>query len=538
MDWLKERIAVRGNEVTQLRRFRLFTPHSTVVWILVINLLVAATAFFKDVTMAAYFGTSSVADAFSVAYYIPDTLGNGVFATAVGLACVPAFSRLLTDRTKDRFLASFFRMAVGSTVVAAGGWLLLVVFGKQWMGPYLGNPPLTLLTLPLYYALLPALMFFPLAAVGTAALQALGHYRASVAAPLVLNVLVWVASWWLMHQQVAAGHGVEEVAWAVLLGVIAMAVFVWVRVLKRISPMVSVPIETLSLFSFREDLGIWRTLLWYGLYLGAFQSVGLVERYLAARLPSGTVAGLSYAYRVSQFPIWVYVAALATFILPPLARGMAKGQTSEVLTVVVRALKYSLIVAVPTMLFFSVFRQPLVTALLSHGAFGLRSVQITSGMLLGYAWTILGQSVTVIGFRFFLASGNIRWPVLVSVLSALVNVLSDFVFVRWYGAPGLGFGAAAGASLNALLMYGLVHRGLGIDLTKYARALAKIGVSNLAALLLMGMELELWDFKLLPASDAVDVAYVGFSAVLTAGVYLGLLVYLGVIRRPARVAMA
>ncbi|HET6872195.1 MAG TPA: hypothetical protein VFH42_04320, partial [Sporolactobacillaceae bacterium] len=67
-------------------------------FLILMNLMLAISAFFKDVAFAHYFGTSSTADAYTLGFFIPDMIGNNLIAAALGVACIPIFSRLLYQK--------------------------------------------------------------------------------------------------------------------------------------------------------------------------------------------------------------------------------------------------------------------------------------------------------------------------------------------------------------------------------------------------------------------------------------------------------
>ena len=96
-------------------------------------------------------------------------------------------------------------------------------------------------------------------------------------------------------------------------------------------------------------------------------------------------------------------------------------------------------------------RHFIVTLLFKRGAFGEKSVTQTVSILTGYSFAIVGQSISLICLRYFIASRRMASPLLIYFLGTLCSILIDVYFVPRYGAPALGYGASIGATLTGFL---------------------------------------------------------------------------------------
>ncbi|MFB9325191.1 lipid II flippase MurJ [Paenibacillus aurantiacus] len=191
------------------------------------------------------------------------------------------------------------------------------------------------------------------------------------------------------------------------------------------------------------------------------------ERAVAANLASGTVTALGYAYRVAQFPNWVFVSAVTAVLLPSLSRqtdgpglrGSAAGERAR--AEVLRALLGTLAVLLPAAALLFALRGFVIELLFGRGAFGAGSVRMTADLLAGYSLGVVGQAVSAIGLRYFLAIGRLRDCVLIYAVAAAFTMGFDLLLVPRYGAPALGYGSCAGWTLNALLIGWLLVRKRG-----------------------------------------------------------------------------
>ena len=201
-------------------------------------------------------------------------------------------------------------------------------------------------------------------------------------------------------------------------------------------------------------------LLPYLLILLSAQAVYAVERYLAASMGPGVVAGLTYAFRLSQFPVWTLIAALTAVLLPALAR--ENGDDDRQRATLGRALHYGIFITLPLGSLLWVYREPVISFLFQRGAFDGRSLELTSGIVAGYALTIPLQAVFLIGLRYFLARGELRIPVAITVAGAGMTIGADVWLAEQFGPAGLGYAAALGAAAQAAAMGGLLWKRLGL----------------------------------------------------------------------------
>ena len=457
---IRDYAAAKGGMLIFLRRFF----RENIGSVIVINLLLAAVAFAKDLLFAIYFGTTATADAFGLSFFIVDTLANGLIGSALAVACVPQFSKLLAVGEHGRLNRSFRKVAVavglGSVVVA----LLLGAAGRlitAWSGPGLSTGS-SATAWKLLWLLLPIVVIMPVNAVLTSILQVWGKFNVPALGPVLFNFILLVVVGAAYGFGLPQAEGVYVFSVAIVLASMAMLACTgvgWLRYqaaagktrnARKPDASASRPIAE------RGDLGeIFRAFSLYLFILASTQSVLFFERYLASELGTGTIAGLTYAYRISQFPIWVFVAAVAAVALPSLSKWVAMNAWDRLLKQLRVTLLYILGITVPTAFVFYFFREPLIEMLFLRGSFDQSSLAVTSSLLAGYALTIVGQGVSAILLRYYLALGKMGAPLLIYCIAAAVNIGLDVIFVRQFGAIGLGYGAACGWGITAALL--LIH---------------------------------------------------------------------------------
>jgi putative peptidoglycan lipid II flippase len=218
--------------------------------------------------------------------------------------------------------------------------------------------------------------------------------------------------------------------------------------------------------------------------LAAVQINVFVNTYLATGQQQGSVSWLNAAFRLMYLPIGLFGVSIATAALPDIARHAASDDLPAIRRTVSGALRMMLMLNVPATIGLMVLAQPIVALLLERGRFTAHDTASTAAALMFYAPGLLGYSAVKIASPTFYSLRDSRTPVVVSVVSVLVNLAINLALVRVMGYRGLALGTALAAIFNAgTLLWLLRGRLHGIEGGRVATALAKI----VAASVVMGL---------------------------------------------------
>lgn len=464
--------------------------------VIVINLVLAVTALFKDVFTASYLGTSSQADAFLLAYFLPDMAGNNILASSLGIACVPVFSRLLASKNSHRLAKSITGIILYFTIFS----LLLIVFSLlakdliiRNLGSGLDVSTRNLCT-KLFVIMLPIMLVYPIIAIGTAVMQVYNRFIIPALAPVVFNLFFLSGLLYGYFLAKPLQKGVYAISFSILVGVMAMITLIWGS-LRKYHIRVLAPLKMSEFFRpLPEIKDIFKIFFPYVLILMSSQLVFVVERYLASNLGVGIIAGLNYAFRLAQFPLWVFVSAVSVVAFPSMSKATGMGKVEELKGTLSRSVRLVLIITVPLTICLFVLRVPIVSILLQRGSFEADSVRITAGILAGYALTVVSQGFSIICVRAFLAVDRALVTLLVVLFSSGLNIIFDFYLVNVMGWAGLGYGAAIGSLVNAVVFVLLLNRTLTLDIYKRSGGFLKIMAANIPVLLVVGLFYKVWFF--------------------------------------------
>jgi putative peptidoglycan lipid II flippase len=178
-----------------------------------------------------------------------------------------------------------------------------------------------------------------------------------------------------------------------------------------------------------------------------------VDTYFAAGIP-GATSWLAYSFRLMQFPIGLFGVAIGTATLPTVSLHAARGDISSLRTTLASSLSLVFFLAVPSACGLIVLAKPIVALIYQHGVFSAKDTNAV-------AWALGAWSIGLIGFAAikvlspaFYALDDTRTPMMVSIVSIVINAIGDYFFKKWLTPYGIGHaGIALSTSLVALLNF-------------------------------------------------------------------------------------
>ncbi|NLI92049.1 MAG: hypothetical protein GX434_07505 [Peptococcaceae bacterium] len=443
-----------------------------------INLLLAFTSLLKDIFFASYLGTSSEADAFLLSYFIIDTVGNNLWAAALGVAFLPAFSEMSLKMGRMKADQMFGQISLLSVLTGVIFIVLFYLF-RFWVVDFIGQgleQQVRVLAGKLLVILLPALILFPLINVGISVLQVDRRFKLSAFSPVIFNsvllggtIIVWFAS-------DVTEYGVMLLSGFILISVFIQFFYTWSLLGAARFPKISSIFDIHGVKTNMKKVS--ENFTPYFLVLLTSQVTYAVERYLASGLGEGTLAALNYAFRIVQFPVWVFIAAISAVAFPTLSRKLLLEGQEMFRMSVKQFLTVGLLLTIPMSIILFMLNTPIVSILFERGSFRHESTVMTSGIMSGYTLSIAWQGLSALLIRVCLLKDNKNLPLLAAVISMLVNILLDLLLVKDFGAAGLGYGAAIGTFVNFSILFLFLRKELGFFFTPRRQFILPFTISN------------------------------------------------------------
>jgi putative peptidoglycan lipid II flippase len=431
--------------------------------------------YVRDMVMSYAFGTGLAADAFYVAYRIPNLMRELLAEGSMSAAFIPVFTETLTRESREsaHHLANtvFARLLIILVVCTSLGILFApsVVKIVAWGWAYKAEHDKYVLGVTLTRIMFPYLLFIGLTALAMGMLNSLRSFLIPALSPLMLNVTVIIAA--ILSVQFMADP-ILGVAIGVVLG--GMCQFLMqVPGLQRQNMMVRFRLEP----THPSVKKIGRLVMPVFLSSSVNQFNIFIGTIFASFLTTGSISYLYYGMRFIHFPLGIFGIAIATAVLPTMSAQAARRETEEFRDTLSLGLRLVFFIMFPAMAGIITLHVPIVSLLLEHGRFDHLSTQGTAAALLYYAvglWAFAGVRIVV---QAFYALQDTRTPVVFAIVSLFANILLSFSFVTWTSLAhgGLALAASLSASLNISLLTWQLRKKIGrIDGNRILKSLMKI----------------------------------------------------------------
>ncbi len=480
--------------------------------------------FVRDMVIARIFGAGVGADAFFVAFKIPNFLRRLFAEGAFSQAFVPVLSEYRSQRPQhdaktliDNVSGTFGVVLLAVTALGVLAAPLITLLSAPG---YLAAPQKYTLTVSLLRITLPYLLFISLTALSGAILNTYGRFAVPAFTPVLLNFSMIGAAIWL------APHFDEPVialAWGVFLGGAAQLAFQLPFLLRlRLLPRPRIGAG-------HDGVRRITRLMLPALFAVSISQINLfIDVVIASFLVTGSVSWLYYSDRLVEFPLGVFGIALATVILPNLSEKHARGATHRFSETVDWALRWVFLVGVPASLGLSLLAAEILCTLFQYGEFSGGDVLMSSRSLMAYALGLVGFTLIKVLAPGYFSRQDTRTPVKIGVIAMLANLLLNLILVIPLAHAGLALATSCSGFLNAWLLFqGLRNARVYQPGPGWRSFLFKVAVANVimaCVLWLGGSPLVQW-----LAWDAADRA--GHLLALILGgalIYAAMLTLLGI----------
>jgi len=413
--------------------------------------------FIRDMLLAGIFGASTTADAFYVAFRIPNLLRELFAEGSMSAGFVPVFTEYLAKEGKEPAKALARAAFSVLFIIVSAMTIVGTLFSTQIVGliapGFLEDREKFELTVSLTRVMFPFLAFISLSALAMGILNSMRRFAPPAFSSVVYNGVNIVAI-------LALSPFLETPAFAAAIGVTLGGLAQFLMLLP------SVHKEGLSLWPKRWPWPIHSGVLKMGrlivptlIGLSVTQVNLLVNTFLASFLPLGSVSYLYYGMRLIHFPLGIFAVALSTALLPTLSSQAAKGDLDALGRSFSFSLKLVFFITFPALLGLILFRFQIVHLLFEHGQFDAIATSGTADAVLFYAlglWAFAGIRIAV---PVFYAMQDTKTPVKIAIASMGLNLILNLLLMFPLKHRGLALATSLSAIFNFLcLLFVLRHR--------------------------------------------------------------------------------
>lgn len=441
------------------------------------TLLSRILGFVRDMIFARFFGTAAGADAFVVAFRIPNLFRDLMGEGAANSSFVPVMTEYKQkgrpDELKD-FLNAVFSWAVLILCGLAVAGIILAPLIIRLVAPGFAADALKFQeAVNLTRIMYPYLIFIGLTAFFSAIQFTYGFFTMPALGPCLLNVVLIVSTLMAVAWMENPIYGL---AIGVIVGGILQFYFQWLP-LKKHGVRFSFP----RVMAHPGAQQVGRLLLPRILGAAVYQVnifVDTICASLAVIAGPGGIATIYYANRIIQFPMGIFGVALASAVLPVFAAHVSGKRPEDLKETVAFALKNIYFVMLPTTVFFLLLSRPLIQAVFERGEFNADSTNVTASVLFFFSLGLMGYGGVKVLAAAFHALQDTRTPVKAAIIALIVNAVLNVILMFPMKVSGIALASSIAAMVNLGLLYHFLARRLGGFADHFAGFFRKVIVAG------------------------------------------------------------
>ena len=481
------------------------------------------TGFLRDVVLANLLGAGAMADAFVVAFKLPNLFRSLFAEGAFTSAFVPLFSQKLVGEGKKKSIF-FAAQAISVLFVIVGLFVVLFEIGMPYVVDVLApgfyhDEGKSKLAVELCRITFPFLLLISIVSFQGGILNSFEKFAAPAAAPIILNLTMIFSAFVFVPFMPTAAHGIA-------LGITVAGFFeiLWLYFfLRRIDVKIHPYLHIIKIMRNPEIKTLFKRIAPGVVGAGIYQINMAVDTILVSLVGTGAISWLYYANRLQQLPLGVVGAAISVALLPILSKYLKAGDLQNARDTQNKAVEYGLLLSVPAAVLLIVLAEPIVKLLFQHGRFLLSDSQMTANAVIAYSIGLPLYVMTKALMPNFFARGDTVTPVKYSAVVFVTNLTFNLILMRFYGHVGIAV-ATTIAAFVSLLQYiiGLRRRKYwNFEKPLIMKMLKIIGVSVLMGVVVFAVNrLVLQYFPNYMAHKLTLLTAIGFYGIIALAFFL------------------
>ena len=403
--------------------------------------------YLRDILIAIFLGAGPLADAFFVAFRIPNTFRRLFSEGTFNAAFVPSYASELSNgkEQSEKFATNVFSLLILSLFFLV---LIIEIFMPYFVfliAPgFNGNEEKMSVAINLTRITFPFLFFISLSSFFSAILNSHNRFAVAAAAPVILNFFLISV---LFYGGLLGDKLVYYLSYAVTLAGIAQFIYLFFYVKKFYSP------KFIFNFSIDEKIKIFFSKLLPSIFSSGVTQINILVGTIIASFQASAVSYLYYADRIYQINLAIAGIAIGTVILPQLSKYVNSNENEKISLIQNKALELSLFLSVPATIALLLASEQIVSALFGYGSFDEVSVKNSSKALFYFAFGLPAFSLIKVFSSFYFARHNTKLPFYISLFSVLLNILVSVIFFKKVGFIIIPVATTISSWFNSILLF-------------------------------------------------------------------------------------
>ena len=442
------------------------------------TLLSRILGYLRDILIAIFLGTGVLADAFFIAFRIPNTFRRLFSEGTFNAAFVPSYASEIVKGKKqsNKFANNIFNLLfLGLLFLVLIVQIFMPAFVSIIAPGFVENVEKMELAISLTRITFPFLFFVCLASFFSAILNSHNKFAAASAAPIILNIILIGV---LLFSKLLGDNLVFYLSYGVSFAGFLQLVFLYKFVRKFYSLKLDFKIKTNS------KIKVFFKKLLPSIFASGVTQINILVGTIIASFQASAVSYLYYADRIYQINLAIAGIAIGVVVLPQLSKHIQTKNKSKIHLIQNKALELSLFLTLPASAALLIASEEIISALFGYGSFDQVSV-INSGKALYYfALGLPAFSLIKVFSSFFFANHDTKIPFYISLFSVLINIVISISYFNEIGFIIIPIATTISSWFNAILLFAFLKNR---DLFSFNKIFLVRFVKIIAASLLMAI---------------------------------------------------
>ena len=383
--------------------------------------------YLRDILIAFFLGASIFADAFFVAFRLPNTFRRLFAEGTFNAAFIPSYTSATIESKKKG--KKFADDILGSLLLI----LISIVTVVEIFTPYLvfiiapgfaENDIKFNLAVELTRITFPFLLFISLSSFFSGILNSNNKFAAAAAAPIILNIILILS---LIISYKLNLNIAKQLSYGVTFAGVLQLIFLFFITLKFYKPTLTLKIKADSKVKF-----FFRKLL-PSIFSSGVTQINILIGTIIASFEAGAVSYLYYADRIYQINLAIAGIAVGTVSLPVLSKAFKNKNIKKLSSIQSKSFELSLLLSIPASLGLILASEEIVNALFGYGSFSKEDVKLTADALKYFGYGVPAFALVKILSNFFFARDNTKTPFYISTAMVLINISISVSLFSSYG---------------------------------------------------------------------------------------------------------
>ena len=413
----------------------------------IVSTITLAVSFGKETVIAYFFGTSNIADAYTIAAEFPITLFS-VISVAISTVLIPMYLKIHESEGKinaDRYISNLI------SIVFLGGLCLLLFFEVfsslllRILAPGMKEETMQLTNI-LFRLLLPITMLTIIVNIHTGVSNSNKSYLLPALTPNLLNIPIIIAGFLLTNKL-----GIFSIIIGTFIGICLELIYSFCLAKKYYN------------FSPRINLG--DKYMISSLYLALPTLIGtcaeevnkIIDRIFSSLLPTGAISSLNYGAKLSSGINSIIIVSISVVAYSEFSIAAAKKDMKLLSKTFESSIRISILLLVPIIVGGILLSKEIITVVFARGAFDEKDVLFISPIFTAYLVGLFFSAIRVTCCKFCYSIENTKLPTITTILSVIMNIPLNAILSIRYGAIGLAWATTISIAISTCFLFIIIH---------------------------------------------------------------------------------